>query len=81
MNKIHSEPRLGGAVEKNRRSLNLFAICITALAIAFGSFARDYVVEREKGEHVRNLLRLQQAAESYLRPSIEIRPDAKLDNL
>ena len=48
-------------------NVNLFAVCVTALAIAFGWYARDYMVEVQKGEHVRNVLRLQQTIESYYR--------------
>jgi len=63
---------------------NLFALCITAIAITFMLCATAWLVEIERGERVRNLLRLQQAAEPYLRPSIQMepaRPRAETDKL
>jgi hypothetical protein len=50
------------------------AICLTALSICFGRYATDYMIEYQKGQQVRDLLKLQQL---YQQPSITIPGNAK----
>ena len=61
-------------------SHNLFAICITLIAVVLIHGLSAYWVEYQKGENVRALLRAQQIAEDQYRRAVG-KPQEKLEGL